>query len=232
MDEKTLCALHYAHIQNIPFETLDLFLKRPFKLTFEELYAKIVSRQRGGYCYELSGLFSFLLDNLGFDVSIHNAQLFDLQGNCLPKSQHMVLIVKLEKRWIADVGYGNGFLEPLLLDHPHPQIQGHRTFRCIHSDSSYIVQEQIGMIWHPLYIFTLQEKNLSDFEERNQFHQTNPSSVFFGKRICMVANSNESLELVGNKFIRTIGAQSETETHFIPEQEIADLLKSAFGIVL
>lgn len=113
--------LHTAHIKNIPFETLDIFLNKRFTLMLSDLYDKIVTRRRGGYCYELNGLFFYLLQQLGFEASIHSAHLYDSNEFEIKASQHMVLLVNFQGDCLVDVGYGNGFIEPLPLDNPQPQ---------------------------------------------------------------------------------------------------------------
>ena len=65
----TLRALHLAHVLTVPFENLDNFLGRPVSLEPGDLFAKIVTAQRGGYCFELNGLFSLLLEAMGFSVT-------------------------------------------------------------------------------------------------------------------------------------------------------------------
>src|SRR5580693_2308870 len=70
---ENLRALHRCHMLTIPFENLDIPLGRPIVLNVEHLYNKLVDRRRGGYCYELNGLFAWLLAQLGFDVKMISA---------------------------------------------------------------------------------------------------------------------------------------------------------------
>src|SRR5690554_2922341 len=66
---QTLHALHAAHTLNIPFENLDVFLGKPILLDQDSLYKKIIQNKRGGYCFEMNGLFSIVLKELGFKVT-------------------------------------------------------------------------------------------------------------------------------------------------------------------
>jgi N-hydroxyarylamine O-acetyltransferase len=225
---QTLRILHAAHVAKIPFETLDIFSGKQFFLSLSDLYDKIVRRRRGGYCYELNGFFFHALQGMGFEVSMHNAQLYDSRQQVIPTSQHMVLIVKLEEPWLVDVGYGNGFTQPLLLECHEPQVQGHRTFRCLQDKGKFIVQERLEGVWEPWYVFTQEPKEIADFEGRNAFHQTSRDSVFFGKRICMLARGQETIELSGNQLIRRSPSEKRVET--VLEEEIPHLLKTEFGI--
>jgi len=66
----TLRALHAAHLETVPFENLDIHLGRPIVLDEAAFFDKIVRRGRGGFCFELNGLFAALLRALGFDVTM------------------------------------------------------------------------------------------------------------------------------------------------------------------
>jgi len=64
-DTETLNALHRAHMRAAPFENLDIGRGVPIVLDLEALYAKIVGHRRGGFCYELNGLFAELREHFG-----------------------------------------------------------------------------------------------------------------------------------------------------------------------
>src|SRR5512141_2921374 len=67
-DLETLSALCRAHLQTIPFEDLDVQLGTPIDLAPEAIWDKLVTRRRGGWCYEMNGLFAAVLRGVGFDV--------------------------------------------------------------------------------------------------------------------------------------------------------------------
>src|SRR5437868_13558713 len=113
---ETLRELHHAHMLAVPFENLDIHLGREIVLDDERLYAKIVERRRGGFCYELNGAFAGLLSALGFNVKKLAAGVARADGSFGPLFDHMALLVELEEPWLADVGFGEGFREPVRLD--------------------------------------------------------------------------------------------------------------------
>jgi N-hydroxyarylamine O-acetyltransferase len=76
----TLRRLHRAHMLAVPFENLDTHAGKPIVLDDEALFAKIVGRHRGGFCYELNGLFAALLHRLGFRVAMLSAGVAHIQG--------------------------------------------------------------------------------------------------------------------------------------------------------
>src|SRR5258706_14660517 len=126
---ETLRLLQVAHLQTIPFENLSIHAGEPIILNDDALFRKIVDRRRGGFCYELNGLFAALLRALGFKVEMLSARVFDEQGLSGADFDHMALLVTLDKRWLVDVGFGDSFGEPLWLDDRGEQIQSGRAYR-------------------------------------------------------------------------------------------------------
>src|ERR1041384_4114649 len=128
-DAETLRQLHIAHLRNVPFENLSIHAHEPIVLNDESLFKKIVTRRRGGFCYELNGLFAALLRALGFQVTMLSAEVANTDATFSAPFDHMTLLVTLDERWLVDVGFGDSFIEPLRLDEHGPQIQGDRAYR-------------------------------------------------------------------------------------------------------
>ena len=102
-----LNSLIYHHHTHIPFEDLDSsYLKRPVVLDIPSLFEKIVVNRRGGYCYEMNGLFTRLLLDLGYHARSVFCRI--IRGrDFLPPCTHRGIIVDLEgKQYFCDVGYG------------------------------------------------------------------------------------------------------------------------------
>src|SRR5262245_30849131 len=90
---ETLRALHIAHLLAVPFENLNIGLGWPIVLDQAALFEKIVLRRRGGFCYELNGLFAALLRALGFDVTLLSAGVARATGGFGPEFDHLTLQV-------------------------------------------------------------------------------------------------------------------------------------------
>lgn len=60
-DAPSLRSLQAAHLRRIPFENLSIHLGEPISLDIDDLADKILRRRRGGFCFELNGLFAQLL---------------------------------------------------------------------------------------------------------------------------------------------------------------------------
>ena len=82
---------------NVPFENLDIGLKRPIHLTEEALWNKIIVQKRGGFCYELNGLFAWLLKEIGFDVTYLNARVYNREGEPGIDFDHLALLVQIPR---------------------------------------------------------------------------------------------------------------------------------------
>ncbi len=194
------------------------------------MFEKIIVRRRGGFCYELNGLFAALLRQLGFHVALLSAGVAKPDGGFGPEFDHMALLVVLEDRWLVDVGFGDTFRQPLLLDSRLAQVQGDRAYR-ICDEAGYLVlnESKDGSGWKAQYRFTLQPHVLSDFLAMSHFHQTSPDSIFTQRRICSLARPAGRLTLSDMRLIETKG--SERREQVVQDiEEYETILESEFGI--
>ncbi|WP_215779663.1 arylamine N-acetyltransferase [Paludibacterium sp. B53371] len=203
---ESLAHLHLQHLRHIPFENLSLFLDEPLRLDEASLLDKLLTRHRGGFCYELNQAFSLLLTSLGFQVSRLSARVFD--GEVFgPPFDHLLLWVHFpEGDMLADVGFGDCFLLPLPLD-GEVQRQPSGQFRLQSVHGQCVLQrhdDERG--WQPLYQFALEAHPLDEFVHMCDFHQHSPASHFTGKPLCTIARPDGRLTLSGQRLIITLGA--------------------------
>jgi len=182
-DAETLISLHRAHMLAVPFENLDIHLGKPIHLAELALWEKIVLHQRGGFCYELNGLFAWLLKQIGFTVTYLNSRVYNEAGARGREFDHLTLLVEIPGeygRWLADVGFGDSFVEPLKLEFNGQQAQGLRAFRLDKvEDGIDLWRRNYDGGWKPQYFFDLLPRNFpSDYEESCLYHQTSPKSSF------------------------------------------------------
>ena len=228
---ETLRGLHLAHLYAVPFENLDIHLGRPIALDGTALFDKIVTRRRGGFCYELNGLFCALLRELGFRVAMLSAEVAREAGGFSPPFDHLTLWVDLEKPWLADVGFGEGFRLPLSLNEPAEQVMDGCAYLVI-ADGDYrtLLSCDRSGDWTPRYRFTLQPHTLADFAERCLFHQTSPESHFTRNRICTRATPDGRVTVSDMRLIVTTGTE-KTERLLGGEAEYAATLREQFGVI-
>ena len=233
--------LQVAHLLTVPFENLSIHSSEPIVLDDEALFTKIVERKRGGFCYECNGLFAALLRALGFDVTMLSAEVANPAGGFSQPFDHMTLMVKLEQRWLADVGFGDSFLEPLLLDERSEQIQGERRYRIVPDGNYWILSRRDNAAWKPEYRFTLQPYYYEDFAGMCQYHQTSPQSHFTQGRICSRATEHGGrITLSAGKGstpsdmrLITTSANAERNQQVLQSsEEYANALRKHFGVVM
>ena len=232
--------MQVAHLLAVPFENLSIHAGQPIVLDDDALFTKIVENRRGGFCYEANGLFAALLRALGFDVAMLSAEVANAEGEFGPNFDHMTLMVSLEQRWLVDVGFGDSFLEPLLIDERTEQVQGNRAYRILSpaSEATHLVltqRDDDGDEWKAQYRFTLQTHAYADYAEMCRYHQTSPQSHFTRSRICSRTTEEGRITLSGMRFITTSksGAhQARQERTLTSEDEYAAILREQFGIVM
>lgn len=229
---ETLRALHLAHLYAVPFENLDIALKRPITCDQQRFLHKIVELHRGGFCYELNGAFAALLRELGFPTTLLSARVAREDGSASPEFDHLTLRVDLDEPWLADVGFGDSFLEPLRLIPDIEQEQYGQRFRIAAVGDVMIVQRQVAEgNWKSQFRFTLAPRQLCDFEARCQFQQTSPESHFTRQRICTLPTRDGRITLSDLKLIRTSGKIRE-ERLLQNEEEWRAALLQHFGVRL
>jgi N-hydroxyarylamine O-acetyltransferase len=228
----TLRALHRAHLLAVPFENLDIHLGRPILLDEDRFFDKIVTRRRGGFCYEQNGLFAAVLRAVGFDVTLMEARVGHGDGTFGIPFDHLTLGVALDERWLADVGFGDGFLEPLRLDDPGEQVQGYEAFRVQHDGHRGLYSRRTPEgAWRAEYEFFFQPRKLADFAPGCRYHQTSPLTTFTQRRVCSVATPDGRITLSGLKLITTRDGQRE-ERPLADEGEFRAALHEYFGITI
>ena len=231
LSAEILCGLHHAHLLTVPFENLDIRLGKPILLDEDHLFDKIVTQRRGGFCYELNGLFAALLRELGFKVDLLSARVCD-DGVCGPEYDHLTLRVRLEEDWLVDVGFGDSFLKPLRLFESGDQVRSGVSFRVERgsSDLELFRKDDLGK-WSCTYSFSLHPRRLSDFKDMCHYHQTSAKSGFTQKRLCTRATAEGRITLSDRRLIITTNDQRREKT-LVDEKAYLSALDNHFGIRL
>ncbi len=242
----SLRALHYEHLLAVPFENLDIHCGVPIVLDVEKLFEKIILHRRGGFCYELNSLFAALLRELGFQVTLLSARVPKAENCVGPEFDHLCLRVDLETPWLADVGFGESFIEPLPLL-PNAQQYQRNAFYCLEpcdgrwrvlryapepdNRRGVPVQTDFGSEWRMLYDFTLQPRQLSDFAAMCHHHQTSPDSHFTRNRVCSILTPTGRITLTGTRLVIT-ESSTRRECPLDDAKEYTSALERHFGIRL
>ena len=228
--------LQRAHLLTVPFENLDIGLKRQIQLHEDALWQKIILHRRGGFCYELNGSFAWLLRETGFDVTYLNARVYNRDGKLGIDFDHLALLVSVpgqSRRWLADVGFGDSFNEPLRFDEPETQVQGLRAYRLEQQENGYVTwQRNYDGTWERQYYFDLQPHQFpEEYEAACLYHQTSPLSSFTRGSIISRATPDGRCSLEDGRLIMTINGK-RTEQLVSNKHEYQILLSENFGVVL
>jgi N-hydroxyarylamine O-acetyltransferase len=230
-DLENLRLLQRQHLLRIPFENLDIHWERPIALDNEAFYAKIVGDGRGGFCYELNGLFYELLGEIGFESKIISLKVSRGNGVFSPEFAHMAIITRIDgKEYLVDVGFGEFIAEPLKFVLEVEQTDENGVFLIRKYDENYfeVVKKDAG-VWRSECIFTTLPRELKEFSGMCDYQQTSPESNFTKRKICSLMTESGRKTLTGTKFIETKnGEKSETDVN--SEEEFNQILAREFQI--
>ncbi len=227
-----LARLQNHHMCAAPFENLDVMAGRPVVLDLPHLYDKIVRRRRGGFCYELNGLFAWLLGQLGYDVTLLSAGVYDeASGKFGAEFDHMTLLVQVEQPYLVDVGFGDSTRKPIPLpDGSVEDVSGRYRVRPPREGSHRFVLERYTLdAWRPQHQFTLQPRALTDYIERCHYQQTHPDSVFLRGNFCTLATQEGRVTLSERQLTITRNGFKEKTAVTSPLQTVK-ILQNHFGM--
>lgn len=233
----TLARLQREHISAVPFENLaitgDLWDKldpEGVELSLPVLYEKIVEQERGGYCFELNGLFCWLLRQLGYDARRVAARVLSDGDPGIPANHHGI-VVDLDREYLVDVGLGTPKLtRPLALDGgqvPGPTAEW-RVVPATRPEEDYRVEIREDGDWQGRYVFTEPARDLGYYQAANDYLQTAPDSPFTGTPHLSIATESGYVKCDGRKLTAVSGSDKSTES--LSEREWYDHLEATFGI--
>jgi N-hydroxyarylamine O-acetyltransferase len=236
LDIESLYGLHRTHLLTVPFENLDIHSGKPVHLNEQALWEKIILHKRGGFCYELNGIFAWLLKQIGFEVTYLNGRVYNNDGKRGQEFDHLALLVgipRLEASWLADVGFGDSFFEPLGFGNNFEQVQGLRAYRIESISDGYdLWRRDFDGTWERQYFFDLQPRSFpADYESACSYHQTSPKSSFTRERVISLATPDGRITL-DSKYLTITTNGKRIKRKLKNEAEFREFLKEYFGIEL
>lgn len=204
---ETLAGIHRAHLLSIPYENLDIHLGRTLTLDLPQIFDKIVTRRRGGWCYEMNGLFAWVLREIGFAVTMLASDVRpDFVGDGAT-GDHLILRVDLERPYLADVGFGNGLFEPIPLEVGDYTQRGLNYALLRDGDRWYFRNQPHGGAG---FVFTLMPRTYDYFTKRCGELQTLPESGFVQTTVCQ-RFTPESVVTLRGAVLRTTTPQGDSD---------------------
>lgn len=227
---KVLESLHFAHATHIPFENLDVILKRPIRLDIENLQNKMVKEHRGGYCFEHNLLFSAVLNEIGFSVTQLAARV-RYRANGIPPRTHMLLLVDVdESQFVTDVGFGaEGLLLPIPFINKKPDRQYAWTYRITDENDHWVLQSNRDGTWSDLYVFTLEPHYQIDYEVASHYVSTHPDSRFV-RTLTVQQTLPDVRTTVRNNELTIDDGTSVINRQIHSDEELMGVLYQTFGL--
>jgi len=227
-DPATLREMMRCQLFSVPFENLDVQAGRIVSLVPEEIVSKIVERRRGGYCYEVNGVFAMALDALGVPYRFVAAR--PLTYTVRRPRTHMAIVANIGGgQWLFDLGFGSyGIREPLdlgRLDRDIPQDRA--VFRLTGSaEGEYLLQMVCEGKRSNLYEFNLSPQEWVDFEPANYLNSTHPDSIFVRALMVVLQTPTGKKVLHGERF--KVVSEGGTEERSVGPDALPSLLEQEF----
>lgn len=223
--------LQNLHLQHIPFENLDVIRKVPIYLNLTTIYNKVVTNNRGGYCYELNGLFHALLVELGYDAHLVSATVLRNTGEWAKADTHAGILVNLDQPYLVDVGFGAATHRL-----PVPLNETEKTDVA----ATYSIKQHDGQLFdlirksksgaRTLYRFNAEKKSLIDFHEGCVFNQVAKESSFTHTDVVTRATPTGRITLVDQTLtVYEHGIEEKTE---LTSEDKTHILQDLFSIDL
>ncbi|KIM09376.1 MAG: acetyltransferase [Sulfurovum sp. PC08-66] len=225
-DLATLTKLMQKQLRSIPFENTLVQAGRIPSMVPEDIVDKILYRRRGGYCYEVNGIFSMALTAIGFEWYFAGARPMTYPTR-RPKT-HMVLIVRVEGReYLSDTGFGGYALRaPMEIVEGEVVQEGDR-FRLERVEGEYVLSALVQDVWQRLYGFASVPQEWIEFSLANYFNATHPDTIFTQKKLAIMQTPRGRKILVDNELkLIEEGVLEKSEVDY------ARALKEHFGLEL
>ena len=197
-DLATLRAIHRAHQYAIPFENLDVQLRRPIALDLAANYDKIVRRGRGGWCYEMNGVMGWALKQMGFEVMRLGAGVMRALAGDAQMGNHLCLLVSLDQPYLVDVGFGGSMAEPFPLKASEREDRPYRLELSRLDDGYWRFAEIAHGDGDPFsFDFRVDSADEALLAQKCRFLQTDPASPFIQNLVVQRRTADTHVSLRG-----------------------------------
>lgn len=234
-DIEGLTKLQEHHLQNIPFENLDIVVGRKIELGYLHLYNKIIHKHRGGYCFELNTLYAELLRSLGFRLKPVLGRVWLSNPKNLPPRNHLAYLVELDgSTFVSDVGFG-GLVSRIPLDINNSSLVPDKdgVIRILPlDDHQFMIQRHNEKEWMNLYSFENLPISEEDIEISNYYMSTNSNSHFYYHRFAGRNTNDGRISLFNNKLTFRKGMKKLESRRVDYGKDWLAVIEDDFSIVL
>ena len=229
----TLTKLQDAHLKYIPYENFDCLNGKITSLKRQDMFNKVIMHNRGGICFELNGLYNWLLESLGFDVTSYSARFID-KMETYQLRRHRVMCVALgEKRYLTDVGVNSESPRvPLEITEGLIQSDGISQYKFTRSEfwGWLLWQKERGKIWKRLFGFTEEPQIDKDFITASFWCDAHPDSPFIKSKKLSIFREDCNITIRGNYLKFYLGGRVKYRYKINTGAELKEILWEYFGI--
>jgi N-hydroxyarylamine O-acetyltransferase len=229
-DLATLARIQRGHLEHIPYENLDVQLRRPVTVDPRDAFAKLVTAGRGGWCYEMNGLFGWALERVGFRVMRMTGAVLRAQRGDVAIGNHLALTVDLDQPYLVDVGLGDGPSEPIPLREGRYR-QGWRTVRLERLEGEWWRFHNHELAFAGSFDFRRHPADWNLLARQCQWLQTDPDSRFVQNLVCLRHRPDGVTALVG-RVLKTVDAGGSHDHILETPEAHAEALATQFDINL
>lgn len=234
-DKEYLDRLIYLHQTHIPFENVGVYDRgETVSLATEDMFRKIVTEHRGGFCFELNGLFYHLLRGCDYEVQESKARVVmdKVYGGHVPPMNHRIEIVRIDdKRYFCDVGFGGPSpCAALLIEDGYEETIGGWRFRVEKTDEYWWTQGVYTKAgYEPLIQFTLMPQDLVEYAPLAGYYSTSPLSKFVANRVVNL-KTEKGHKAIFNDCYTCVEDGVKTEVEIKDDRELLRILREEFEL--
>lgn len=225
--------LQNGHLRNYPFSSLGVLLHDSLSLESQVLFNRVVTKKRGGYCFEHNKIFYEILTSCGFRCEIVLARVLLNRNIDVPRTHRVTRVVFQNTNYIVDVGFGPLCpREPLLVDSEEPQDQGDAVYRIIQPESGhFLLQIEDVDGWFSLYSFDNFLYTEADCLCGHHYSSTYPEAVFVNNLVVSL-KSYDDVRLIRNGEFHRIRGGETVISEISSKDNLGMILMGEFGIKL
>lgn len=229
-DIATVREMMRCQLFSVPFENLDVQAGKVVSLVPEDIVSKVLYQQRGGYCYEVNGVFAMALEALGIPYQFVAARpmFYPVRR---PKT-HMAIVITLDgEQWLCDLGFGSyGIRAPMQLGVLDAEVrQDSDVFMLSKADNQeYLLKAWVNGEWLNQYGFNLYPQEWIDFTPANYLNSTHPDAIFVQKLLVVLHTPSGRKILFGDSLKRVEHQNVIQQT--VPPEQTTSILAEEFGL--
>jgi N-hydroxyarylamine O-acetyltransferase len=227
-DLETLRELQRVHVRAVPFENLDVQLRRTVGFDLDTCFDKIVRQRRGGWCFELNGLLGWALREIGFDVVRISAGVMREHLGDVQMGNHLCLLVRTDRPYLVDVGFGGSLSQPLPLEGSGHDHSPYRIMLTDMGDGYWRFSERA--YGEPFsFDFCIGTADETRFAEKCAMLQTSPDSPFVQNLVAQRRMGDTHISLRG-RVLTTLHASGEEKAKLASVDEFVAALRDKFDL--